>query len=151
MAKFKIGDRVKIERWNKPTVHGKLLKYENGKATIDQDGAGTVTYEVDEDGITPLKSVNSSNRVVANAIAARTARNGNIEDKVRVTMDCFDFNGLRKVTKVMTLAALKQLLAQTKAPGATYERVTSDLERNGAADIAMDPNITLEASWASRA
>jgi len=81
---------------------------------------------------------------------AAVAANGRIEDKVRVTMECFDFNGLRPVTKVMTLAALKQLLAQVKAT-ATYDRIVSDLERAGAVDIAIDPRVTIQASWASRA
>lgn len=98
------------------------------------------------------KTVTSTNPTVANALSWRdgVATNGRIEDKVRVTMECFDFNGLRPVTKVMTLAALKQLLAQVKA-SATYDRIVSDLEKAGAVDIAIDPTITIQASWASRA
>ena len=92
-------------------------------------------------------AVCSTNTVVANALAAR---NGRVEDKVRVTMACFDFSGLRKVTKVMTLAALKQLFAQTKV-NTPYQSFMAQLEKNGATDTAVDPEITLEAEWASRA
>ena len=86
-----------------------------------------------------ILSVSIPDLAVANAAVAE---NGRIEDKVRVTMECFDFNGLRPVTKVMTLAALKQLLAQVKAT-ATYDRIVSDLERAGAVDIAIDPRVTI--------
>lgn len=104
--------------------------------------------------------IQSRNAVVANALFARGGKmsevavitNGRMEDKVRVTMDCFDFSGLRKVTKVMTLAGLKRLLAQAKTEmSGSYDRVTHDLEKDGRVQMVMDPKIDLVIEWASRA
>lgn len=99
----------------------------------------------------------STNRIVNAAIEAQggkdresVAANGRVEDKVRVTMERFNFDGLRKDTKVMTLAGLKQLLAQTKS-GAAYRDVLYHLEKSGATDIKADQTITIEVEWASRA
>lgn len=101
----------------------------------------------------------STNRIVGNALMAKdgkdgglAAANGRIEDKVRVTLECFDFNGLRRETKVMTLAGLRQLLQQIKTRmSGTYDRVVHDIEKNGCTDMALDPKLTLWVSWASRA
>ena len=140
MAKFKVGDRVRIERWNQPTVYGKLLKYENGTVTIEQDGAGPVSYRVDEDGIKPITPnsapCRSTNAVVQNALDARTARNEGA-GKLKVTMQTVTFQGRKSETRILTLAKLEELM---KALGHSdlIQSVLQSLTTRGSADFDVD-------------
>ena len=95
-------------------------------------------------------AVCSTNAVVQKAIESKSARNGRVEDKVRVTMDCFDFDGVRKVTKVMTLAGLKQLFQQVQAH-TRFEDFVDRLNRVGTTDTIADKEVTIDVTWASRA